>query len=132
MRFEGMGVPGVNWVEIVHIREKDGSPLAADNWRNKLFGRVTMCWIAGGLQKRGAFFKGKMRLEDGKPVEIDLDSERWSSTTTALPVEVEPGIYDFETNTCVYRFRLLSKEEEQEIMDAIERIILEEMERRSK
>lgn len=128
MRFEGMGVPGANWVEIVHIREKDGSLLVSDNWRNKLFGRVTLCWIAGGFQKRGAFFKVKLRLEDGKPVDIDLDNERWTSTTTSLPVEVEPGVFDLETNTSVYRFRLLTKEEEKTVMDAVGAIIQRRLE----
>lgn len=119
MRFEGSPVPGGCWVEIVRITNKDGSPLAPDNWRKKLFGRVTMCWIAGGFRQRGAFFKGKIRMENGEPVEIDLEANRWCSTTEAQPIEIEPGIFDFETNTSVYRFRLLTEEE----VKAIEKVI---------
>lgn len=128
MRFEGYSVPGANWVEIVRITEKDGTPLAPDNWRNKLFGRVTLCWIAGGFQKRGAFFKGKLRLENGKPVDIDLDTERWTSTTSSVPIEVESGVYDLETNTSVYRFRLLTEEEQKSVMEAVRAIIQRRLE----
>ena len=123
MMFEGAPVPGAEWVEIVHITNKDGSPLAEDNWRHKLFGRVTLCWIAGGLRKRGAFFKGRVQMENGVPVEIDMASERWCSTTTAQPVEVEPGIFDFETNTSIYRFRILNESEVEAIHEAI-RVIM--------
>lgn len=130
MLFEGRPVPGACWVEIVRITNKDGSPLDEDNWRKKLFGRVTMCWIAGGFRQRGAFFKGKIRMENGEPVEIDLDASRWCSTTTAQPVEVEPGIFDFETNTSVYRFRLLSEEEEEKVMAAVQEIVKKELELR--
>ena len=112
MNFNGMSVPGTEWVEIVHIREKDGTPLAPENWRRKLFGLICLCWISGGLRKRGAYFLGKIRIEDGKIVEWNPYNERWTSTTTAQPVEVEPGIFDFETNTCIYRFRILTDEEE--------------------
>ena len=111
MIFEGGPVPGADWVEIVRITNKDGSELAPDNWRRKLFGRITLCWIAGGFRRRGAFFKGKLRMEDGKAVEVDLFSNSWCSTTEAQPVEVEPGVFDLETNTSVYRFRLLTEEE---------------------
>ena len=113
MRFEGMMVPGAEWVEIVHIRQKDGSPLAEDNWRHKLFGRITLCWISGGLRKRGAFFMGKIRIKDGEIVEFNMDTERWTSTTTGHPVEVEPGVFDFETNTSIYRLRILRDDEEE-------------------
>lgn len=128
MLFEGRTVPGACWVEIVMITNKDGSPLEPDNWRKKLFGRVTLCWIAGGFRQRGAFFKGKIRMENGEPVEVDLDASRWCSTTTAQPVEVEPGIFDFETNTSVYRFRLLTEEEEQKVMDAVKEVFRKELE----
>jgi hypothetical protein len=126
MIFEGHPVPGACWVEIVKVYNKDGTELEPDNWRQKLFGRVTLCWIAGGLRSRGAYFKGKIKMENGQPVEIDLHSFRWCSTTTAQPVEIEPGVFDFETNTSVYRFRLLSDEEENTLMDAIHEIIEEE------
>lgn len=123
MNFEGRFVPGAEWVEIVHITNKDGSPLAEDNWRHKLFGRVTLCWIAGGLRKRGAFFKSKIVMFEGKVMDIDLEAEHWCSTTTAQPIEVEPGIFDFETNTSVYRFRILKKSEVEAIYDAL-RVIM--------
>lgn len=132
LNFAGMLVPGSNWVEIVNIREKDGAPLAADNWRHKLFGQITRCWIAGGFRQRGAVFTGKIRMENGNPVVIDLYDKRWTSTTNALPIEVEPGIFDFETNTCIYRFRMLTEEEEMVVNNAIEKAVVEELERRSK
>lgn len=112
MYFEGMCVPGAEWVEVVHIREKDGSPLSPENWRHKLFGRISLCWIGGGLRERNAFFRGRIRINDGKITEWDLENMRWTSTTTAQPVEIDPGIFDFETNTCIYRFRIISDEEE--------------------
>lgn len=113
MRFEGMIVPGAEWVEIVSIREKDGSPLGEDNWRCMLFGQISLCWIAGGLRERNAFFRGKIRIKNGKIVDWNLDNMRWTSTTTAQPVEIEPGVFDFETNTCIYRFRILSSDEKE-------------------
>ena len=130
MTFEGSPVPGACWVEIVRITNKDGSPLEPDNWRHKLFGRVTLCWIAGGFRKRGAYFKGKIRMENGEPVEVNLDSSSWCSTTEAQPVEVEPGIFDLESNTSIYRFRLLTPEEEQKVLDAVQEIVKKEMEMR--
>lgn len=130
MMFEGRPVPGACWVEIVKVYNKDGSELAEDNWRKKLFGRVTMCWIAGGFRQRGAFFKGKIRMENGEPVEIDLDASRWCSTTTAQPIEIEPGIFDLETNTSVYRFRLLSEEEEEKVLAAVNEVVKKELELR--
>ena len=128
MTFEGSPVPGACWVEIVRITNKDGSPLEPDNWRHKLFGRVTLCWIAGGFRKRGAYFKGKIRMENGEPVEVNLDSSSWCSTTEAQPVEVEPGIFDLESKTSVYRFRLLSQEEEKKVMEAVQEVIKKELE----
>lgn len=123
LRFGGDPVPGADWVEIVHVTEKDGAPLAEDNWRRGLFGRVTLCWIAGGFRCRGAFFKTKIGLVGGKVVDVDLESESWCSTTTAQPVEVETGVYDLETNTSVYRFRLLSDEEVKIVEGTIEEIL---------
>lgn len=128
MLFEGRPVPGACWVEIVTITNKDGSPLEPDNWRKKLFGRVTLCWIAGGFRQRGAFFKGKIRMENGEPVEVDLHASRWCSTTEAQPVEIEPGVFDFETNTSVYRFRLLTEEEEKKVMEAANEVFRKELE----
>lgn len=128
MLFDGRPVPGACWVEIVRITNKDGSELEPDNWRHKLFGRVTLCWIAGGFRQRGAFFKGKIRMENGEPVEVDLHASRWCSTTTAQPIEVEPDVFDFETNTSVYRFRLLTEEEEQKVLEAAQEVFRKELE----
>lgn len=119
MRFQGMVVPGASLVEIVTITQKDGTPLEEDNWRRKLFGMVTLCWIAGGFRERGAFFKGNIRMKEGRPVELDLHAGSWCSTTKAQPIEVQPGIFDFETNTSIYRFRILSEEEEQAVCEAV-------------
>ena len=74
MRFEGTTVPGADWVEIVNVRNKDGSPLTENNWRRNLFGRITLCWVAGGFRNRGLFFKGKIYMGKGKPAVVDLDS----------------------------------------------------------
>lgn len=122
MRFDGMPVPGAEWVEIMHIRQKDGTPLEEDNWRRKLFGRISFCWIAGGLRERNAFFRGKIRIESGKIVEWNLDNVQWTSTTTAQPMEVEPRVFDFETNTSIYRFRILSSDEEELIRHELNEI----------
>jgi len=129
MNFEGHSVPGANWVEIVKITNKDGSELAPDNWRHKLFGQVSVCWIAGGLRHRGAYFKGKVRMENGQPVEVDLFANRWTSTTEAQPVEVEPGVFDLETNTSIYRLRLLTEEEEAAVSEAVKAVFQEELRR---
>lgn len=119
MLFEGRPIPGANFVEIITITQKDGSPLEENNGRRHLFGMVTLCWVAGGLRERGAFFKGEFRMKEGRVVEADLYANRWCSTTAAQPIEVEPGIFDFETNTSIYRFRILSREEERVVCETI-------------
>lgn len=127
MIFENTVVPGANWVEIVKITKKDGSPLSQDNWRNRLFGRISLCWIAGGFEKRGAFFKFALRMEHGKVMEMDLGKATWCSTTTAQPIETEPGNFELETNTSLYHFRLLSQAEVEQVYTAIAHFLRREM-----
>ena len=130
MIFENKFVPGAEWVEIQQITDLDGTPLAENNWRHKLIGRVTLCWIAGGFRRRGAFFVGHVRLIDGTALVVNRHSARWCSTTTAQPVEVEPGVYDFQTNTSVYRFRVLSEAESELVHEAIQKQVLAELQLR--
>jgi len=129
MLFEGREIPGACWVEIVQITNKDGSPLAQDNWRRKLFGMITICWIAGGFQYRGAFFKADLRMKDGEVTKVDLDSVRWTSSTEEQPVKIEPDIYDLETNTSVYRFRILSDEEEIKVNEAVRKTFFQQLQK---
>lgn len=117
--FDRLAVPA-NLVQIVNITQKDGSPLAPENWRIRRIGIVTMCWIAGGFNCLTPFFKGMFVLKDGEFKFVDLYWEGNASTGRKLPVEVEPGVFDFETNTSIYRFRILLKDEELLIRKAIE------------
>lgn len=127
MLFDNKIVPGGEWVEITQITNLDGIPIAEDNWRHKLIGRVTLCWIAGGFHCRGAFFMGHLRIVNGVVLVVNRHSARWCSTTTAQPVEVEPGIFDFKTNTSIYRFRVLSDMEAELVHAAIRKQVLAEM-----
>jgi len=129
MNFEGSIVPGGEWVEIVQIRNKDGSELAEDNWRRNMFGRITLCWVAGGFRRRGLFFKGKIYMSNGKPLVISLDSSSWCSTTQAQPVEVEPGVYDMVTNTSIYRLRLLDADEAELVTEEVRTFVKQKLER---
>ena len=132
MKFEGMPVPSANWIKIENITEKDGSPLPENNWRRKRIGRITLCWIAGGFQERSAFFKGKILMANNEVTMVDLVSYGWCSTTTAYPKEVESGIFEFETNTAIYRFRLLSETETQAISNALNNLLKEKLDRNMK
>lgn len=123
-------MPGGEWVEIVHIRNKEGTELAAENWRRNMFGRITLCWVAGGFRRRGLFFKGKIYMANGKPLVVGLDSSSWCSTTEAQPVEVESGVYELVTNTSIYRLRLLTADEVEVVTDAIREVIKQELELR--
>ncbi len=115
-----------NLVEIVNITHKDGTPLEQDNWRQKLIGRVTLCCLAGGFDCLTPFFEFDVRLEDGKVKEIDLDWEGNASAGVKIPIEVEPGVYDFESDTSIYRFRLLDQDESEMVLDAIREACLKE------
>ena len=131
MIFDDEIVPGADWVEIVQITNLDGSPIAETNWRRNLFGMVTLCWIAGGFHRRGAFFLGHVRLVDGAALVVNRHSAQWCSTTTAQPEEVEPDVFDFRTNTSIYRFRMLTEEEREIVTAAIQKQVLTEMELRA-
>ena len=121
MYFEGSIVPGAEWVEIVQIRNKDSSHLAENNWRRKLIGQITLCWVAGGFKRRGLYFKGDIRIVDGNPIVVDLGTSRWCSTTTAFLIEVAKGVYDLESNTSIYQLRILTKEEKLRVLGIINR-----------
>lgn len=118
MRINGLGVPG-SFVQIQNITNKDGSPLEPDNWRNKNIGMITLLILAGGIRRLTPFFQIKIRMEEGKVTLLDLDWEGNASTGPDWPVEIEPGIFDFETNTSIYRFRLLSDAEEEIVRAAV-------------
>lgn len=122
MRINDQPVPW-SFVEIQNITNKDGSELAPDNWRHKNIGMITRLILAGGILRLTPFFQIKIRMEEGKVVELDLDWEGNASTGPDWPVEVEPGIFDFETNTSIYRFRLLSEEEAEAVRSAVQKAI---------
>lgn len=121
MFFENMIVPGWDWVEIVSVRNKDGSPLEEENWRRNYFGMITRCWIAGGFLKRGAFFRGDIRMINGDVFVVSLHKYSWCSTTEAHPVEVKPDVYDLGSNTSIYRFRILTEDEISKVHAAVDR-----------
>lgn len=118
MRINGLAVPG-SFVQIQNITHKDGSALAPDNWRCKIIGITTLLILAGGIHCLTPFFQMKIRMEDGELRFLDLDWTGNASTGPNWPVEAEPGIFDFETNTSIYRFRLLSDEEEETVRAAV-------------
>lgn len=122
MRMNGEPIPG-SLVEIQNITNKDGTELAPDNWRHKNIGMITLLHLAGGIRRLTPFFEIKIRMEEGQVVELDLDWEGNASTGPDWPVEVEPGIFDFETNTSIYRFRLLSEEEAETVRSAVQKAI---------
>ena len=62
MLFANEIVPGGERVEIMQITNLDGTPIAGDNWRHKLVGRVTLCWSAGDFHCRGAFLRDTSEL----------------------------------------------------------------------
>lgn len=126
MNFGGIPVPA-SLVQIVNITRKDGSPLDPDNWRHKNIGIVTMCTLAGGFKKLTPFFQTKIRMENGEVTDVDLYWSGNASTGAEWPIEVEPGIYDFQTNTSTYRFRVLSGEEEKTVSMAMRAAAMEEV-----
>lgn len=122
MRINDTPVPS-SLIQIQNITNKDGSELAPDNWRRKNIGIITLLILAGGIHRLTPFFQIKIRMEDGKVVDLDLDWEGNASTGPDWPVEVEPGIFDFQTNTSIYRFRLLSEEEDKTVRTVVEEAI---------
>lgn len=125
MNFCGMTVPG-SLVQIVNITKKDGSPLEPDNWRRKNIGIVTMCTFAGGIKELMPFFQVKVHMENGEVADVDLHWAGNASPGADWPVEVEPGVYNFQTNTSIYRFRILTGEEEKMVKTALRVVAMEE------
>ena len=74
---------------------------------------------------------GHVRLVDGAALVVNRHSAQWCSTTTAQPEEVEPDVFDFRTNTSIYRFRMLTEEERETVTAAIQKQVLTEMELRA-
>lgn len=109
-----------NLVQIVDITKKDGTPLEFDDWRRKRIGIVTLCWIAGGFTCLAPFFRGRFMIKDGTVPVVDFFWRGNASTGKKLPVEVGSGIFDFETNTSIYRFRILTQEEIKLVNAAVE------------
>ena len=115
-------------VQIVNITHKDGSLLEPNNWRQKLIGRITMCCFVGGIECMAPFFEGTVHLENGEVTSVNLHYRGNASVGPRPPVEVEPGVYDFETSTSVYRFRTLEQNERNLVLDAIHAAIQKEKE----
>lgn len=126
MNFNGMTVPG-SLVQIVNITKKDGSPLDPDNWRQKNIGMVTICTLAGGFKRLTPCFQAKVRMENGEVEDVDLHWIGNASTGADWPIEVEPGVYDFQTNTSIYRFRILTEEEEKKVRIALRVVAMDEI-----
>ena len=106
-------------VQIVNITHKDGTPLEPDNWRQKLIGRVTMCCFVGGIGCMTPLFEGAVHLENGEVTSVNLHYRGNASTGPRPPIEVKPGVYNFESNTSIYRFRTLEKDEQSLVLDAM-------------
>lgn len=119
MQFNGIPIPS-SLVQIIDITHKDGTPLEPDNWRRERIGLVTMCWLAGGFRRLTPFFKGAIWLENNIVTSIDLSWSGNASTGCSFAEEVEPGIFDFTTNTSIYRFRLLDETEVAMVSAAID------------
>ncbi len=101
-------------VEIVNITNKDGSELAPDNWRRKNIGIVTGLTFAGGFKSLMPFFEIKVcRNADGEIQDIDLGWTGNASPGYEWPVEVAPDVFDFATQTSIYRFRVIDKKSEE-------------------
>ena len=126
MMFEGVPVPA-SLVQIMNITKKDGSPLEPDNWRQKNIGIVTMCTLAGGFKRLTPVFQMKVQMENGEVSDVDLHWSGNASTGNDWPVEVEPGVYDFQTNTSIYRFRILSDAEREKVSIALRVVAMEEI-----
>ena len=127
MLLEGVN-PGATLVQIVNITHKDGSELESDNWRRALIGRITLCCFVGGFGRMTPLFEGAIRMENGKVTSVNLHYRGNASPGPRPPVEVEPGVYDFETNTSIYRFRTLKKDERNLVIEAMHTTYQEEKE----
>lgn len=126
MIFEGTPVPA-NLVQIMDITNKDRTPLEPGNFRRDRIGIFTMCWISGSFNKVTPYFKFKVIVKDSVVESVDLFWLGNASSGTHYPVEVEPGIFEIETNTSIYRFRVLAGEEEKDIGDALADALMQAM-----
>ena len=59
-------------------------------------------------------------MNNGVPIEVNLDTSNWCSTTEVQSADVEPGVFELITETSIYRLRLLSHEEKNVVWDAVE------------
>jgi len=123
VKFDGSPVPAT-LVQITNITHKDGTPLEAENRRLKNIGIVTLCWIAGGFNCLTPFFKSKIILKNNTVLSVDLYWSGNASTGSKLPIETEPGVFEFETNTSIYQFRILTAEEDALVRTAIKEAIV--------
>lgn len=119
MKFERHIVPGAIWVGIVNISNKDMSPIADDNWRKKLIGNISLCWVAGGLKAQAAYFRYAVRMAGNDIADVDLEHTNHTSTFMTPPVEIESGVYELVTQTSIYRLRLLTNQEELAVKKAL-------------
>jgi len=113
--------PGTDLVEIVNITNFDGSELRWDNWRRELIGKKTTCYFTGGFRERQPIFHYFFDENDGE-IEIDIGYEGNGSLSPSLPVEIEPNVFTFETQTSIYTFRLLDEEEVDKILNYLSKL----------
>ena len=67
-------------------------------------------------------------MNNGVPIEVNLDTSNWCSTTEVQSADVEPGVFELITETSIYRLRLLSHEEKNAVWDAVEQELTREFE----
>ena len=109
-----------DWVEFVSITNKDGSELAEDNWRRKLVGKIRLCMLVGGFGRVQPVYKYDVEMKDGEVTYVNLDSEGNASVSDHFPIEISPGVWELETCTSIYTFRVLSDEEVIQVEEAVE------------
>lgn len=80
-----------------------------------------MFFITSGLQERWAFFRGMVRLEQGKPAEVDADTYLMASLSgNAIEMkEIEPNVFEIAIRDAIYRLRILSKAECKTMEEAV-------------
>ena len=123
MRKLEQSVPGACWVEIVRARDKDG-------FRNDIYfleGHAAVFFITGGLRERWAFFRGMVRLEQGKPAEVDAGAYVMASFSgNAIEMkEIGPDMFEITIRDAIYRLRILSNAESTAMEEAV-RVACEE------
>lgn len=110
-------VPGACWVEILSVRDKDGFP----SDRYFLEGCASVFFITGGLEERWAFFRGKVRLEQGEPTKVVANvylMTRLDGTTLQIN-EIAPDVFEFEVQNTIYQLRLLNEAESAVASEAV-------------